>query len=117
MRHACALENPGARSCCDCGLAVVLLGEERAILARCLYVLPLYRRRFDVTLSGDRLLLRRGPRGDAPIAAIEAHIVDSVIHHHRLIIDVGNANVFDVVDRAVVEKVAVVPAPAGNSPP
>jgi hypothetical protein len=91
---------------------VILPGEEPAILARCLDVLPLHRRRLYVTLSGDRLLLWRGPRRGTPVAAVEADIVDSVIHHHRLIIDVGNVHVFDVVDRAVVEEVAVIPAAA-----
>ena len=112
VRYACPLENSGARGCCHRGLAMVLLGEERAILARCLYVLSLHRRRLYVTLSGDRLLLWRRPRRGAPVAAIETDIVASVIHHHRLIIDVGNVHVFNVVDRAVVKEVAVIPAAA-----
>jgi hypothetical protein len=95
---------------------MILLGEKRTILARCLDVLPLHGRRLYVALPGDRLLLRRGPGKGASVAAVEAHIVGSVVHYHRLIIDIGNVHVFDVVDRAIVEEiveeVAVIPAAA-----
>ena len=112
VRYARPLEKPGARRCCHRWLAMILLGEKRTILARCLDVLPLHGRRLYVALPGDRLLLRRGPGKGASVAAVEAYIVGSVIHHHRLVIDVGNVHVFDVVDRAVVEEVAVIPAAA-----
>src|SRR6202000_2514808 len=50
---ASALENAGARRGGDRRLAAVLLGEQRAILAGSLDMLPLHRRRFDVTFARE----------------------------------------------------------------
>jgi hypothetical protein len=62
---AFTLEHAGAGGRGDRRLAAVLLGEQRAILARDLGVQALHRRRLDVTLPRERLLLRRRPRLDA----------------------------------------------------
>src|SRR5579883_1967198 len=63
-------------------------------------------------LAREGLLLRRRPRGRAAIAAVEADAIDPVVHDHRLTIDVGDPDIADVVDGAVVEEGAMVPMAA-----
>src|ERR1700678_4224573 len=63
-------------------------------------------------LARKSFLLRCRPCGRAAIPAVEAGAIDRVVHGHRLVIDVGDPDIGDVVDGAVVEERAMIPMAA-----
>src|SRR5690348_15620225 len=63
-------------------------------------------------LARERLLLRRRPRGQTALAAVEADAGDVDVVDHRLVVDVGDVHVAEVVIGAIVVERAAVPETA-----
>src|ERR1700722_10406861 len=106
-----AFEDAGMRGRSDGRIPVVLRSKERGILARRLLVLDLKMRGSDMRLlGGGQFFLCRLRRGSAR-PTIVADVVRRIVND-GLIVDVGDVDVRDVVDRAIVEIRAVVPVPA-----
>src|SRR5512146_1616357 len=87
-------------------------GAEIAIAARLLVVAALHLGRPDMMLIREGLLLRRGVRRAAAMAAIEAHMRDVDVVHDRAAIDIGDMRAAKVVHGGVVMEVAPVPEAA-----
>jgi len=98
----------------DRWFSVVRRGPQLRIPARSLHMLSLGRYRRNVPPIGRRFLLRRGTCLHPSVASVEAHPV------HRDVIDGRVVNVVDIGDihigdGAVIEKVSVIPAAAGEA--
>src|ERR1017187_9938292 len=85
-------------------------GAQGRIGARGLLVMHLFPDRCQVPLMFRRHLTPRRLRGDAAVAAVEAHAVDRDVVDYGTVVDVGDPDVVrNIVDAAVVEKRAAPP--------
>ena len=75
-------------------------------------MLTLHRRCLDVMLAGDRFLLRRRPQLNAASAAVEADAARVVVDDDGLFVNVGYSHIDEVIDGAIVEEHAMIPAAA-----
>ena len=103
LRRVCGRRNGG--------MALIVVERQRRIFRSHLHVLRLLRRRQHALLVDSGNLLRRRLRRRAAGAAIIAH-VGRVADGDRLVIDVGDRHVRDVVNGAVIEEIAAAPIAA-----
>src|ERR1700733_2128462 len=93
-------------------MTVIAGSAQFRIAARCLDLLPLCWRRFDMRPSRNRRFCGSGLGANAAIAAIEADSRYADVVHDRFVVDIGEVHGTDVDGRAVIEKMSALPITA-----